>query len=333
MEGTEAVEVAEVAEAPELAEAPQAESESADHSSRVAPPGEEGQEAPEGTEDGEGGEEPAIEEKLFEVKVEGKLEKVNEEELLRGYSANKVATKRFQEAARIKQEAQQIIERAEHALLTNPAGVLQQIGPEGIENAILGLLESTDPTVQAAIDRAVKASNAGPEAKRQRELERENRLLKQQSDQYRTQHEQRQQVAQQNQIREQFTQLSSGALESAGLPANETTVRELALTYQQVFPNGEPISPETVAHAAKTLANEKLPTMTNAYLESLPPEKLAELLGPERLKGLTQSQIEKVKAQQSQAPVKRPPKQAGNGSNRRFSLEELRDMRSLDRYK
>lgn len=309
-------------------EAPDGDTEHVDHSTAVPPPGEGTPEGDDETPDVDGPKEP----ELHEVKVDGKTDKVTLEELRRGYSANAVSTKRFQEAASIKQEAQQTLAQVEHLLVTDPARVLFQLGPQGIENAVLGLLESTDPNVQQAIDRAVKASTAGPEAKRQRQLERENEMLRQQAEQARTEQQKRVEAAQQQQVRTNFLKMAEPALKQAGLPGNDHTIRELAATYQQVFPQGDPISPETLSHAAKILANEKLPSVTTAYLQSVPPEKLAELLGQDRIKSLTQSQIEKVKAMQSAPPNGGSPRRETPPS-RPSILEELRDRRAMERIK
>jgi len=303
------------------------------HSTQVEAP--ETAEAKTSEGEAEGGADTKVpDEETFEVKVDGEIREFTLDELKKAASAGQAANERFEQAAKIRKDAQATLERVEQALIDNPLGVvshLQKENPYVVKDLFLGMLESSDPVIQASVNEAIQMAQASPEAKAQRQLERENEQLRREREQYQSQHEKRRLQQAQQQIIQRFEELAPAAMESVGLACNDISKKDLAAVHNQLFGDNVPLSQETMAQAARALAEERPSAVAEAYLSAMPPEKLRELLGPDQVKSLTQAQVDQVKKMQSAPPSKNRAPAKANPAERAKSLEQLKYERELAR--
>lgn len=272
--------------------------------------------------------------KTYRVKVDGREEEVSLEELQKGYSRTKTFTKRMQEAKRIRQEAEEVLSRAEERLYTAPDQLLAQLGPEAVERAVYGLLENRDPAVQAAVERAVKATQAGPEERSRRQLAEEKRRLEMERRKWESEQARKAAEVEAERAREELTQGFTATLGEAGLPATPAMMSRMAGVYRQLHTPGEPWSRELMQQAAEIVREEitaEMREFSGGFKET---EKLEALLGKEAVEAISQKRIAQAKKAASAPPKPRaqaaPKKRQGAP---RLMLEELREQRELARLR
>lgn len=233
--------------------------------------------------------------KWLTVKVDGKEERVSEDELLKNYSKFKAADSRFQEAAKAKQSVEQFMKALEEdpeAVLSNPKLSIDRakLAEKWLYEKIQKELTPVDPN-QAKI----------------REYEEK---LKE----YQTKEEQQKQTAQEQEFqatvakrKEELGNMFSEAMKQSSLSKNpETaaaTLREMALYYRAAKAQGETPTPEELAAHVEQKYFKGMYELAN----TLEGEDLVQFLGDQIVKKIRTYDLNRLKAKANPQADRAPP--------------------------
>lgn len=227
---------------------------------------------------------------MFQLKIDGKDVKVSREEMIVLAQQGKVSTQRFQEASKLRQEAEQIMAFAKQ----NPTEFFKKTGMNAREWAEQFLVNEL--TVEAMSPEQRKA-RANEEKLRQYEAGEKQRAEKQKQEAL-----ERDTNTHRNRLDLMFTQ----ALNESGLPKTPFTVKRMAELHLINLKNKLELEPTQLAK----LVREDFAKEQKALMGGLDGDQLIEFLGPELVKKLSKAQIAKLKARANgSAPVtetKRP---------------------------
>jgi len=226
----------------------------------------------------------------YKLKVDGEEVEVDEDELKRGYSHQRAANKRMQEAVKKERATQQLIElmkdkggllRAVQALGHDPRKLAEEILSEHLE------LETLDP-----VERELRMTKKQLEEYNNREQARAEAEKKKHADTL------KQKFA--KQYSEQFVE----ALKGAKLPQTKETVQRMAKYVKDYAQVGMEI---TAAEAAKLVYEDLVSTHRSVYKET-EAEQLVRLLGEDGLKKIREYEASRLKdpASKLQTPENQP---------------------------
>lgn len=250
----------------------------------------------------------------WKVKVDGQELEVDEDELKRGYQKSKAAQKRFQEAAKLKKQADQIIQ----SLKSAPAKVLEKLGVDVHKFAEDIILEE------------IELEKLTPEQKKIRELEIK---LKEKEEAEKKEKEEREQ-AEYAKMKEQFETELEGqildALQDGGLPKNAFTVKRMISYLNRAFDYGyENITPADIIEVVRSDYETELQQILGAYdgdtlLKKIPKEVLHKIREADVKQ--TKTAANPLKTQSIESPKeKEEPK-----PRKRKSMSELREWAFSD---
>ena len=174
--------------------------------------------------------------RLYKVTVDGVESEVDEDELRRGYAHNKAASKRMEEAAMSRKEAEMVI----RLFKENPRQAFQMLGSDARKFA------------EDVINQELREAMLSPQ-------ERELRDYKAKVDAYESERRQAQQTYEQQQmeaaINKQAESIQSeiiNTLDSAGLPKTDRTVSRIVYYLQSALQAGYPnVGPKDVIEQVK----------------------------------------------------------------------------------
>lgn len=244
------------------------------------------------------GEEKAVEEKApeepktFKVKVDGKELDVTLEELQRGYSLERAARTKMEQAAKLRKEADAIradVEQFVVAAKKDPFVLFRFAEQLGYEPAELA---------ERLLSERISAELMTPEQKLQKQLEAERKRLEEERRSIETEKLERETTA----YRATFERDFSDALAAAKLPVNATTLARMATHKMAALQAG--YDAEVGQLAARV--REELLAEHRAVLGGLGEDELVGFVGEEQLAKLRKVDIGRPK--KAPTPPATPPK-------------------------
>lgn len=240
--------------------------------------------------------------RLLKIKVDGKEMELPESEVLELASRGKASNQRFQEAAKMKREADAILKHIDD----NPAEAFTKRGKDARKWAEEFLMNE------------LKKEAESPEQKRARENEeklRKYETTEKEQEQQRKDSEMRQAI---NEQRDKYDKLFTQALFESGLPRTPFTVKRMAELQKTNLKNKLDLSAPQLAK----LVREDYVAEQKALLGSLDGDQLIEFLGPENAKKYSKAQISKLRARgtggSGSGPARKPAQ-----SNQGLTWREL----------
>jgi hypothetical protein len=213
----------------------------------------------------------------FKVKVNDVEEEVSEDDLIAGYQTRKSSDAKFQEAATLRKQAEQFV----HMLKTDPVKLLTHpaLGHDmrKLAEEYLGKQlqeELMDPKDKEIRDIKAKLAEH-EEAKKAVEKEEQDRQATQLREQY----------------IEDYTKDFIPALETAGLPKSEMTVRRMAYYTHAALKQGIKLPAQNAAELVK----QDYIKEQQALYGALDGDMLLQLLGPEIAKKIRKYDVDKLK--------------------------------------
>jgi hypothetical protein len=247
-------------------------------------------------------EEPKPTPRKHKLKVDGAEEEVDEDEVLRRAQKYSAADKKFQEAAKVRKQAESFI----RALKENPKAVLSN------PNLGINLREFAEKVLWEELQEEL----VPPE-------EKERRAEKAELERYREEKRQREEAArqqEQEQLKEKYRQDWSKkfneALEQGGLPRTDWTVKQMAAYMKQALANGHKhIQPADVVELVKSDWVQAQKEM----FQHFDAEKLIEVLGADAAEKIRQHDLKKFRPPEPEAKPAAAKKQERTFS----SVEEM----------
>lgn len=225
----------------------------------------------------------------YTVKVDGQEVEVDLDELLKGYSANSAAQKKFQEAAQMRKQAETFIEM----LRTNPTQVLtnpslglnfrelaEQYLVEQLQDEMLSPEEREFRDMKSRLQQFEEAEKAKADAEEQYKLQE---LIE----------------ARQADISKEII----GALEATGLPRNEVTISRMSHYMYQVVTNpniSQEVKDKVTFSDIADLVKQDWQAEIQSLLGTSNIETLLQLVGDEGVKKIRKWDVERVKQPKKQ---------------------------------
>ena len=211
--------------------------------------------------------------RLYKVQVDGQEFEVDEAELTRGYAHNRAASKRMEEAAMGRKEAEQVI----RLFRENPKEAFRILGGDARKFA------------ENLINEELQDAMLSPQ-------EKELRQYKSQVEQYETQRRQAQEQYDQQMLQQQIDQQANNiqaeiisVLDTSGIPKTERTVGRIIHYMQSALSAGYNVSPKDVIEQVRLDYKQDL----NAMLGGLPDEALEAFLGQDITRKIAKSSVKK----------------------------------------
>jgi hypothetical protein len=216
----------------------------------------------------------------YTIKVDGQLLELNKEEMVKYAQLGRAGQSRMEEAARIKQEAIQLVQM----LRTNPEAVLADPNILGSEDKVIEL-------AQKILSRKLEDDQKSPEVREKERLQRELEDLRA----HMKQEEERRQAAeyerlvqqQEAQLEEQITE----AFEASQLPKSPFVLKRLADVMITAAENNKDISPKQALNIIK----KEMQRDIQQYIDVLPEDALEAYISAEKVKKLRDRQIAKAR--------------------------------------
>jgi hypothetical protein len=253
--------------------------------------------------------------RMLKAKIDGQDVEVDEEEAIRAFQKSKGAEKRFQEAATMRKQAEQIIgllkqsksnPRVLAELLKHPA-----IGGNFDEIAERYLLERIQRETMDPKDRELMDTKA-----RLQEIEQE-----------REQEAQRQRDTEMQTLVQQYTtdiqKDITGTLDTAGLPKSEYTISRMARYMNMALQRGVELKATDVVD----LVRQDYLKEVGFFAGGLPIEQLFDVLGPDVAKRIREYDISRVRGGANGGgnnPPTLPPPAPENGKREQLTRDEFR---------
>ena len=214
--------------------------------------------------------------RMLKLKLEGKDVELPESEVIGYAQQGKVATQRFEEASRMKKEAEQLMAFAK----ANPTEFFQKTGMNArqwAEEYLLGELqrEAMSPEQKKAFENEERLRKYEATEKSQKETalkEQEARMTAEQ--------------------RERYDKIFVQALSESGLPKTAFTVRRMAELQLLNIKNSYELSASQLAK----LVREDYASEQKSLVGSLDGDELINFFGEDIVKKLSKAQIAKLKA-------------------------------------
>lgn len=232
-----------------------------------------------------------VEARKYKVKVDDAEREVDEAELLRGYSHAQSANQRFQEASKIRKQAETFIERLKSdpkSILTNP-----KLGIDFRKIAEEYVLEQ------------MEAESLTPE-------ERERKTEKGELEKYRSAEQQKKAEADaaqleqvKNHYRQDYQKKFIGALETQGLPKTEFTVKRMAYYQEQAILREYELEPSALAELVREDYMKEFSALFGSYEDG---EAMIKFLGEGNTNKIRKSDLARFKSQQGQPRQVSQPK-------------------------
>ena len=242
--------------------------------------------------------------KKYEVKIDGNLVTVDEDELLSGYMKAKAATERFQKAATEKKEAERLRKEADERLnkmKTDPWSVLKEMGLDPRKVSEEYLIEQLKLDAMTPEQKQALADKSKSDKDRA-DLEARLKAYEEKEAKDKEEAEKKQVDELSKKYAQEYEQEFIEALKPTNLPKNARTVAMVADKMYQAMQEGYELS----AKQAAKLVEKELKEVKAALLADMDAETLAAFLGEDQIKKLRKRDAEKVKNPTPTQPAKAP---------------------------
>lgn len=223
---------------------------------------------------------------LKKVKVDGKEELVDEDELLRTYAKAKGAEAKFREAAEMKKQVDQFVE----AFKRDPLSLLMNEGLP-IDRKSLG-----EKLLLAELEREMLT----PEQRKLQEYEAKLKDVETKEQQAKREAEERETEQKRELKRQEISQMFSKAMEFSSLSKDPETaavaMRDMAMMLRAAKERGIEVSPEELARHAES----KFYKGMRSLAETLEPADLIQVLGPDITKKIRKYDLAQLKSNDQQ---------------------------------
>lgn len=237
--------------------------------------------------------------KMYKVQIDGKEMEVDETELLKGYQRARAANQRFEEASRMRQQANRLLE----TLQKDPLSILtnEKLGINFDDIAERHLLRKLEDQMLTPEQRAARDRDAKLKEYETREQER-------QEQEYQRQFEQAKNTARQDYER-RFIEV----LDKVNVPKTADTVSRMARYMQEALRRGM----EPDIYDVADLVKEDLQAEQRAIISAASDDNLEQILGQENVEKIRKSLLAKVQpqAQNIQQVASAKPAQKADNSN------------------
>lgn len=216
----------------------------------------------------------------YKVLIDGEESEVEEAELLRGYQIRKASDKKFSEAARMRKEADALVE----LLREDPVNALTHpsVGHDFRKLAEKYLTDVLEDEMAPPEEKEKRAK-----LRRMEELEKENTKLK-------ADFEERRMAQLTEQYKSEYQNKIVDALDKGGLPKTNHTVKRMAYYMQQALENDYDLEPRDVIDLVrKDYLNE-----IKDIISASDGQVLLDLLGEETANKIRKFDISRVSGQQ-----------------------------------
>lgn len=217
-----------------------------------------------------------VEVRKMKLKVDGQDVELPESEVIAGFQLSKTSTQRFQEAAKLKQEADRIMQFANE----NPEEIFKKTGMSAREWAEKYLLQQLQNDAMS------------PEQKKARENEDKLRKLEKEDVDRKEKVKQEHVKRLEQEHMQRYDVMFTKALNESGLPKTKFTVKRMAELQSINLKKGLELDASQLAKVVREdFLNEK-----KSLLEGMNGNQLLEFLGPELIKKFSKAQIAKLKS-------------------------------------
>jgi len=217
----------------------------------------------------------------YMIKVDGQVLELSKDELVKYAQLGKAGQARMEEAARIKQEATQLVKM----LRENPEAVLADPFVLGSEDKVIEL-------AQKILARKLEDEQKSPEAREKEKLERELQELR---EKLKTDEESRKAEEYNRLVAQHEAQLEvhiTEAFEVSGLPKSPFVLKRLADVMIAAAENEKEISPKQALNIVKKEMQKDI----RDYMEALQEDALEEYISEQKIQKLRKRQLAKAKA-------------------------------------
>ncbi len=197
---------------------------------------------------------------MFRVKVDGEEFDVDLDELKAGYSRNRAAQKRFQEAAELKTQVQKFV------------GNLRSGNPDVIETLLRKVGVDPVKVAESILTKQLEELSL-PEAERgKRDVQRQREALERERQEWEQQRSEHVVASEAQTLQRQYTQEVTNSLTTAGLPVSQGMIVRVAAEMEQGIRGGYEVSVrdavalvrEDLHGMAKRLSTETLAKITGS---------------------------------------------------------------------
>lgn len=277
------------------------------------------EEISEGYDDGSGQEVEALPEKpRYKVKVDDQELEVDEDELLRGYQLSKASNRRFEEAARIRKEAE-----AQAAAIKQHASTLLQGLRESPAETLAALGIDVDDLSESYVANKLQRAMMDPRELElidtKRKLQEYEQMQQQQQMTYQQQQHQKEVEALSNEFDTKIQQ----ALMASNLPKTPYTAHRVADILLAAAENDIDLDPATVVPQVYQELQEGLGQVAS----TLSGEALIDFIGPEALARIRKADVARLKNPRAEGGASYAPRPGAQGPRKAqtMSSEEFKN--------
>lgn len=219
-------------------------------------------------------------EELFELKVNGKVEKLTRSQLLLRAQKAEAGERRFREAAEAQKKAEALIAEFE----ADPEAVLAKLGKD--PSAI----------IDAHLAKKAKDATLTPEQRELEQLRKERDELKAKHEATEKEKQTAAQAAEDEKTAARLEETLLSAADKAGMDRNAQTLEQLCDVALEYIEMGIQVDAAQVCDEVQRRQKEHVSARDQKILSKLPDEKLAEYLGPDVLARLNKASLKQIPA-------------------------------------
>lgn len=216
------------------------------------------------------------------IKIDGTEYKVTPEEALKNYQLKSASNKRFEEGAKMRKQAEQLVE----LLRTNPVEALRHI------NGNDKVLEMANQIVYDNLQKEMMT----PEERQKVELEQQVRQLEESKNQLEQEKKEREHLAMVENLRGDYEQKITSALQEAAVPKTRWSVGRMATLISSAVNNGYQVDLGVIAGLVK----EDYIHDFKSFFDTADGDMVEKLLGPELGEKIRKHDLSKLDGQRKQ---------------------------------
>jgi len=236
--------------------------------------------------------------RMYKVTIDGQETEVDEDELRRGYTHNKAAEKKMQEAAMSRKEAEQVLRMFKE----NPRQAMSRLG--------IDVRQLAESVIQDELSEAMLS----PEQKELRQYKKQLEQYQMSEKQAREEYESQQQQAEMARYTEQIQSEIVSTLDTAGLPKTERTVGRIAHYMQAALSAG--YANVTPADVIEYVKNDYIADF-KSFMGGMSEEQIEMFLGADVLRKAAKATVK------GGMPVKTVPKEVNAGLQRKETQKKV----------
>lgn len=268
--------------------------------------------------------EPKTAAELYEIVIDGKPEKMTLDEMKRHAQLGKGSHKKFEEAAKMRQEAEEIVSQ-----MKDPNRVFKMLSDPKFGLSKDQIVKSMEDWYS---DNVIKPSEMTPEQLRLKEAEERLKSYEEKEAAAKKQQEEEQERSRDQELAKKLQDEVLECLNGSGLPKTKFTASRLAHWMRINESKGLNAPAELIIEQVRKEARGIMSSM----LENADAEMLANLVGEGTIKKIRAYDLERIRAKRGQSspqPVKEQSFQPQN-QNEKISVEEVqRRLRDTSLWK